>query len=321
MKSLRPVRSALRLAALAGAAWVYVPPGTFEMGSPESEVGRDRWENLHTVTLTRGFVMEATETTQAEFLARRGYDSSAFDSCGATCPAESLTWHEAAACCNALSRETGRAPCYVCDAPMLEVREVRCTPNAAWAVPYDCPGYRLPSEAEWEYAARAGTTTATYNGDLEDARVICDGTDAFLEPIAWFCGNSAARPHPAGAKAPNAWGLYDMLGNVWDWIGDFADPWAYYPSGPATDPWGPLLGEIRDIRGGSWSNIAGFLRAAKRKGESSRRQRRVPPRAVGPAVASSSRRRGAAGARAGRGDRGSPTPPAGQRTSVHAVPS
>jgi formylglycine-generating enzyme required for sulfatase activity len=129
---------------------------------------------------------------------------------------------------------------------------------AAYATPYACPGYRLPTEAEWEYAARAGTTTGTYNGTstLTD----CTNPNPILDPIAWFCGNAGSTTHAAGGKAANAWGLYDMLGNVWEWVHDWHTT---YP-GDVSDPWGPAAGSYRVVRGGGWNYDAQIARAAYR---------------------------------------------------------
>jgi formylglycine-generating enzyme required for sulfatase activity len=129
---------------------------------------------------------------------------------------------------------------------------------AAYATPYACPGYRLPTEAEWEYAARAGTTTGTYNGT--STLLYCEQPNGVLDSIAWFCGNGGSTTHAAGGKTANAWGLYDLLGNVWEWVHDW---YAAYP-GDASDPWGPAAGSLRVIRGGSWVNVAQYARAADR---------------------------------------------------------
>ena len=127
-----------------------------------------------------------------------------------------------------------------------------------YASPYECPGYRLPTEAEWEYAARAGTTTATYNGNLDDTG--CSST--VLEPIAWYCGNSGDEIHPVGNLDPNAWGLYDMLGNVSEWCHDRYE--SDLGSSAVANPWGPAAGSYRVFRGGSWDRSAWGTRAAYR---------------------------------------------------------
>ena len=106
--------------------------------------------------------------------------------------------------------------------------------------------YRLPTGAEWEYAARAGAMGDRYGN---------------LDAIAWYEDNSGDRTHPVGQKAPNAWGLYDMLGNVWEWVGDWKGP---YPGGEVTDPQGPASGSLRVFRGGSWDDYAGYCRASDR---------------------------------------------------------
>jgi formylglycine-generating enzyme required for sulfatase activity len=164
---------------------------------------------------------------------------------------ESVSWYEAAAYCNALSAQAGLAACYTC-------MFTTCEPSAAYATPYACPGYRLPIEAEWEYAARSGTTTGTYNGT--STLLECEQPNAVLDSIAWFCGNAGSTTHAAGGKAANAWGLYDVLGNVLEWVHDWYDT---YP-GDVSDPWGPAAGSGRVIRGGSFLSSALFARAAFR---------------------------------------------------------
>jgi formylglycine-generating enzyme required for sulfatase activity len=237
--------------------WVTVTAGTFMMGSPPGELGRDTGETQHDVTLTGDFEILSTEVTQGEFDLLMGYNPSYFSGCGGDCPVEAVSWYEAAAYCNELSGGAGLSQCYDCTGSGASVT---CSPAAAYASPYDCPGYRLPTEAEWEYAARAGTTTATYNGDLD---VTDCSSSTVLDPIAWYCGNSGGETHEVGTLDANAWGLYDMLGNVWEWCHDWYDD---YPSGSVTDPWGSGAGSYRVIRGGSWYSDAGGTRAAGRNG-------------------------------------------------------
>ena len=238
--------------------FVTIQPGSFQMGSPESEAGRSSAEVQHMVTLTGSFAMLSTEVTQGEFESLMGYNPSSFTECGADCPVEAVSWYEAAAYCNALSGDEGFASCYTCTGTGVDVS---CEPAAGYATPYDCPGYRLPTEAEWEYAARAGTITATYNGALDDAHLVCEQPNDVLDSIAWFCGNSGDTPHPMATRTPNSWGLYDMLGNVWEWCHDW---YADYPTDSVTDPWGGATGSGRVLRGGSWSARAGSARAASR---------------------------------------------------------
>jgi formylglycine-generating enzyme required for sulfatase activity len=219
--------------------WVEVRAGSFVMGSPAGEVGRGGNETQHAVTLTRGFVMQATEVTQEQFAEVLGYNPSHFAQCGPTCPVDLVSWHEAAAYANRLSRRERLGACYSCRGSGAGVT---CAPVGE---PYACRGYRLPTEAEWEYAARAGTTGPRY-GDLD--------------VVAWYSGNAGGTPHPVGQKQANGWGLYDMLGNVWEWCHDLYDD---YP-GAARDPGDPGASSNRVLRGSFWNVDGAHVRAARR---------------------------------------------------------
>ena len=224
--------------------WVRIKAGSFTMGSPSNERGRDDDERQHRVTITRDFEIQTTEVTQGQFQDVMGYNPSRFTSCGRECPVEQVSWDEAAAYCNALSERASLGQCYGCNG---SGRDVTCSPSSRYSLPYVCPGYRLPTEAEWEYAARAGTTGSRYGN---------------LNAVAWYSDNSESTTHRVGQKRASVWGLYDMLGNVLEWCHDwYGDD---YPSGSVTDPTGSASGSRRVFRGGSWGNLARGTRAAYR---------------------------------------------------------
>ena len=211
-----------------GMNFVSIPAGTFTMGSSLEEKGRDRDEILHPVTITKAFYIQTTEVTQGQWQAVMGNNPSHFDQCGEDCPVERVSWFD-------VQKFIGR----------LNKQEKSKT-------------YRLPTESEWEYAVRAGTTTPFANGTI--TRTGCD-YDPVLDRIGWYCGNSAYKTHRVALKQPNAWGLYDMHGNVWEWCQDWYDD---YPTGSVVDPSGPSIGLIRTNRGGSMSDFARFCRSANR---------------------------------------------------------
>ncbi len=211
-----------------GMEFVWIPAGTFVMGSPDGEAGRDGDERQHEVTISQGFWMGRYEVTQGWWEAVMGSNISYFIQCGARCPVEGVSWEDVREFIRRLN---------------AFIRQLNAKESGSG---YE---YRLPSEAEWEYAARAGTTGARY-GELDE--------------IAWWSGNSGNRLHPVGLKRPNAWGLHDMLGSVWEWTADW---YGAYPSGAVTDPAGPRTGSGRVDRGGSWNlngGGAGDVRSAYR---------------------------------------------------------
>ena len=227
--------------------FVRIEPGVFTMGSPADEHGGCWRQTQHPVTLTRAFAVKATEVTQAEWQAVMGSNPSGFVDCGGDCPVENVNWNDAVDYCNALSAQQGLAPCY----------------DAARSFSgFACEGYRLPTEAEWEYAARAGTQTALSTGDI--AHPECRPLDPNLDAAGWYCGNSGETTHPVGAKQANAWGLYDMHGNVWEWVQDWDGA---VREDAALDPLGPADGFSRGVRGGAWDRDARDACSAARGGD------------------------------------------------------
>ena len=227
-----------------GMTFNLIPAGTFTMGSPSSELGRGDDETQHQVTLTQSYYMQTTEVTQGQWRSVMGSNPSYFSSCGDDCPVETVSWDDIQTFITAMNQR-GEGT------------------------------YRLPTEAEWEYAARAGSTTALANGNIS---VTDCSYDPNLDAMGWYCGNSdvtyagcyncsswggptCAGPHPVGGKQPNDWGLYDMHGNVYEWCQDW---YGSYPTGAVTNPSGPSSGSARVLRGGSWGNGARICRSANR---------------------------------------------------------
>jgi len=223
-----------------GSEMVLIPAGSFKMGSPAGSIEESP---VHEVWID-SFFMDRCEVTQGRYLKLAGENPSSFP--GAGNPVETVEWIGAVTYCNLRSRAEGLKPCYA-------------GKGREWTCDFGASGYRLPTEAEWEYACRAGARTA-----------YCFGSDAGRLPdFAWFGDNAGKRTHPVGRKRPNAWGLCDMHGNVSEWCNDALSR-IYYKNCPLRNPPGPKTGEIKVVRGGGWSSTADACRSARRTGENAR---------------------------------------------------
>ena len=216
----------------AGGGMVSIPGGTFQMGSTNSALYASP---VQSVTLG-AFTMSKTLITQAQYQAVMGTNPSYFDS-GSTWPVESVNWYQAALYCNALSKLSGKDTVY----------SYSGTLNDAVVIDYSKNGYRLPTEAEYEYANRAGTTTDYYWGKNYPPTMTAD-TLAIDSNAVWYYNSPNSTQLVAGKK-PNAWGLYDMSGNVWEWCNDW---YGNYSATSQTNPTGATTGSYRVLRGGSW---------------------------------------------------------------------
>ncbi len=211
-----------------GMVFVYIPPGTFVMGSPRTDAWRKDDETPHQVTINTGYYMQITEVTQGQWQAVMGANPSTFKECGDDCPVETVSWLDAQDFIRKFNR-------------MDKHNE-----------------YRLPTEAEWEYACRAGTTMRYAWGDEADCREANYGNS----PLTSECQNiNPGRPSPVGSYQANPWGLYDMHGNVWEWC---ADRYGAYESTAVTDPGGVSNSTKRVLRGGAFFDPAESCRTANR---------------------------------------------------------
>ncbi len=208
-----------------GMQLVLIPAGEFLMGSPATQEGRGSDEQQHPVRITKSFHLSVHEVTQEQYERVTGVNPSFI--AVPQHPVDNVSWNNAVRFCSQLSALPEE--------------------KAAGRV------YRLPTEAEWEYACRAGSTTS-WNCGNEEIR---------LGDFAWFGNSSRGRVHPVRAKKPNAWGLCDMHGNVWEWCADWYEK-DYYASSPVDDPPGPTAGTLRVVRGGGWGSTASDCRAAFR---------------------------------------------------------
>jgi formylglycine-generating enzyme len=261
--------------------WVAIEPGTFLMGStPERPWGRGAYnEDQVQVTLAGRFQLGRYEVTQAEWTAHglpnpSGLDpkfpDAGGDAIGDRYPVGRVNWYEAAAFANVLS-ERHIPPLPKCYSFENCTGEVGMGYACEWArntaaTIYACEGYRLPTEAEWEYAIRAGTTTDFYGGDhvVEPGESIsASRPEPALEPIAWYVYNSGRMTHPVGTKKPNPWGLFDMAGNAFEWVNDYYDGLGY-GKGPFTDPEGVVPTVENVLRGGSAGSSPAVMRSVRR---------------------------------------------------------
>ncbi len=203
-----------------GMVFNLIQPGKFLMGSPERDKDRYRDEIQHPVVLSTPFYMQVTEVTQGQWQAVMGDRPSYFSRCGDDCPVEAVSW----------------------DDVQMFLAKLNAKGEGT---------YRLPTEAEWEYAARGGVSTLYSFGN--------DATE--IANYSWFAKNSGSKTHPVAQLKPNGWGLYDMEGNVYEWVADW---YGLYPSAEVVDPQGPTSGTFRVARGGGWHSSPARVRPAVR---------------------------------------------------------
>jgi formylglycine-generating enzyme required for sulfatase activity len=234
-----------------------IPAGRFKMGSSEDDKAASNHAGekpQHEVTLTRPFYLGVYEVTQGEFNQITGRGYSYFSAVGAgrsqvegiatdRLPVDTVSWMETIQFCNKLSAKEGLKPFYDIDGKQVRVSD------------WGGHGYRLPTEAEWEYACRAGTTTRFSFGDDEK----------LISEHGWHAQNSSGRTHGVGEKKPNPFGLFDMHGNTWEWCWDWYEAKYYNSPSASLDPKGPEAGDVHVHRGGSFLNRVVDLRSAMRR--------------------------------------------------------
>ena len=225
------VQSLPVVASKSGGEMVLIPSGSFTMGD-----GAGRPDEVPHQVSVNSFYIDKFLVTQELYEKVMGVNPSKRK--GKTNPVERTQWTDAVRFCNKCSELDGLTPCYDLN---------------TWQCNFEADGYRLPTEAEWEYACRAGGQNKYCFGD----------SMGDLARYAWFKANSQGAPHPVGQKQPNAWGLFDMHGNVWQWCNDFYGE-SYYSESPKENPRGPAAGKMRVLRGGAWDSDADKCRAAYR---------------------------------------------------------
>ena len=252
--------------------FVYFAPGSFTMGSPSDEPGRSGDETQHQVTLTRGFYMMQTEVTRQMWASLKSVEPTLPSDPSDTSisptmnhPVQYNTWYEAVLFANLMSLQFGYTRCYYKDSEFTTPVDELNYLSSPFYCDFDANGFRLPTEAEWEYACRAGTTTAfsciDSNYNSENCNSCTSGTHPALEQYCVYCANDPGGTEVVGAKLSNPGGLYDIHGNVMEMCWDWRET---YPSGSVTDPTGASSGTYRRVRGGSWNSQALLCRSADR---------------------------------------------------------